>query len=610
MDGFETLKNRLPDLPAAPGVYRMLNTRGDVLYVGKAKNLKNRVSQYTQPERLVQRIKRMVFETADLQIVETATEAEALLLEANLIKSLKPRYNVRLTDDSSYLGILFTKHDTPRLVPHRGARQKAGQYFGPYPNGEAVRRTIDTLERVFQLRTCKDTVFINRTRPCLKYDIKRCCAPCVGKVSPQQYAERVKQARLFLQGQSKTVQSQLQQDMLAAAEKQDFEQAAQIRDRLQALQAITGESGALTHGLKTADVFALVLEGGKAVVQAYIYRNGQHVNNQLYHPVTAQEDDPAVVMSAFLAQYYAGRTPPGQIYVNLLPTEAAMLHEALSTREGKKIRISMPQRGEKAKILAQAEHNARQTLQRKLAETQNWSAQMATLADILALANTIQRVECFDVSNISGKQAVCSMVVAENEGMNKKQYRLFKIQSKDTPDDYAMMHEALTRRYSRLLNEQAALPDVILVDGGRGHLSTLIQVMQTLDLLDTPACPALCAIAKGLERDKGKETIFQYKHGGTHVLPIPHQTPLIFVLQRIRDEAHRFAIGAHRNQRGKALTQSTLDGIPNIGGKRKKALLLHFGSPQAVKEATVEQLAQVPGISRALAQDIWGWFRG
>ena len=609
MDGFKILKDRLADLPPAPGVYRMLNQRGDVLYVGKAKNLKNRVGQYTQPERLVQRIKRMVFETTALQIVETATEAEALLLEANLIKSLKPRYNVRLTDDSSYLGILFTKHEAPRLVPHRGARQKAGQYFGPYPNGEAVRRTIDTLERAFQLRTCKDSIYINRTRPCLKYDIKRCCAPCVGYVSPQQYAARVKQACMFLQGQSKTVQNQMQQDMLAASEAQNYEHAAQLRDRLQALQAITGESGALTHGLKTADVFALALEGGKAVVQAYIYRNGQHVNNQLYHPVTAQEDDPTVVMSAFLAQYYAGRTPPGHIYVNVLPAEVDMLRAALTEREGKKIQIQQPQRGEKAQIVAQAVHNARQAVQRNLAETQNWSAQMSALADLLDLPQTIHRVECFDVSNISGKQAVCSMVVAENEGMNKKQYRLFKIQSKDTPDDYAMMHEALTRRYTRVLKEEAALPDVILVDGGRGHLRTLVDVMQVLDLLDTPACPALCAIAKGLEREKGKETIFQYKNCATHVLPIPHQTPLIFVLQRIRDEAQRFAIGAHRNQRGKTLTQSTLDGIPGIGGKRKKALLLHFGSPQAVKEATVDQLAQVPGISRALAQEIWGWFR-
>lgn len=612
-DGIHILKERVKNLPNTPGVYRMLNAAGDVLYVGKAKALKKRVTNYTQAERLSTRIRKMVFETHELVVVETATEVEALLLEANLIKSLKPKYNVLLRDDKSFVSILITHDDSPLIQYHRGAKKKKGDYFGPYPSSDAVYRTLDMLERTFQLRTCKDTIFKHRTRPCLKYDIKRCTAPCVGKVSKEAYAEQVAEAKMFLKGQGKAVKKRIQNRMLAAAEKEDYERAALERDKLQALTYITNNRSALTNALTDADVFGLVQQGGKVAVQMFSYRGGQHVGNIIYYPRATEELTDAEIMRVFLALHYAQHYPPRHIITSHTPAEADVLQAAFSQNTSYKVTIATPKQGERLKIVQEAQRNAAQNLSRKMAEAASWQAQMQAFGELLNLTHTPKRIEAFDISNISGTQAVASMVVAGTEDMLKSAYRKFTIKTKDTPDDYAMMHEALSRRYAKLMHalkqdtSPPTWPDIILVDGGIGHLNTLLKVAEELNIttLDNP--PALCAIAKGEERDKGLEKIYHWRNGAIEQLPIPFNTPLIFMLQRVRDEAHRFAIGFHRQRRSKALTKSVLDTIPRIGPKRKKALLLHFGAADAIKNASVEELCRVEGISTQLAEEIYNW---
>ncbi len=634
-DGIEVLKARLKNLPTTPGVYRMLNAAGDVLYVGKAKNIRNRVTSYTQPERMIARIRKMVFETRDLVVVETRTEAEALLLEANLIKSLNPRYNVLFKDDASYVSVLITDDETPLIRSHRGARQPAGkgggEYFGPYPSAMAVYQTLELMERAFRLRTCSDGVFRHRTRPCLKYDIKRCSAPCVGKISPADYAQTVTAAKRFLRGQRQAVLNEMQGEMQAASDAMNYEAAAALRDRIKAISAVVGVSTALSHALDEADVFALVTQGGRLAVQAFYYRNGQHVGNHMFYPRHLDEgtEDLAEAMRLFLALHYTTRVAPPYVYCNVAPNDAEALEEALGLAAGRRIRLETPQRGDKRRIVEQAEHNARQALARKSAESDGWGEQVQAFGALLGLERPVEVIECYDISNISGRLPVASLVAAGPDGMLKQRYRRYHIRSKSTPDDYAMMAEVLGRRITRGLKD-GGLPTVVMVDGGKGQLGVLQRVAEETGLVGLmgsaqdgdhggQVAPVLCAIAKGEERDKGLETIFRatWSEGVGDMpgqwlveqLPVVHGSALIFLLQRIRDEAHRFAITFHREKRSKEIERSVLDGIPGIGPRKKKALLLHFGSARGVEGADVEALAKVPGISRPLAQVIYDYFR-
>lgn len=612
-DGLDVLKGRLKTLPTTPGVYRMLGAKGDVLYVGKARNLKNRVTSYTQPERLGGRIRKMVFETRDLIVVETRTEAEALLLEANLIKSLKPRYNIIFRDDASYVSVLITDEETPMVKSHRGARRAKGDYFGPYPNALAVYQTLDLMERAFKLRTCADTVFRHRTRPCLKYDIKRCSAPCVGKISVADYLRTVGEAKRFLKGERKGVLEELQRAMQVYSDAMDFENAAAMRDRIKALSAVGEASSTITHGLAEADVFALVHEGGKLAIQAFYYRNGQHVGNQTYFPRTGEgEEGLEEALRVFLALHYTQRIPPAHIYCNVLPAETETLAEALGLAVGRKIRIETPHRGDKHEIVERAAENALSALRRKHAETEDWRLHMAEFGAVLQAHAMPESVECFDISNISGRFPVASCVVAGPEGLMKNRYRRYRVKTKDTPDDYAMLREVLERRVARGMKE-GGLPSVLMVDGGKGQLNVLVGVVREAGLWGRPECPLLVGIAKGEERDKGLETLFLARETEDGIrwveLPIAHGSALIFMLQRIRDEAHRFAITFHRESRGKALAVSRLDGIPGIGAAKKKALLLHFGSVERVRGASVDELMRVEGIGEELAQLVFDSFR-
>ncbi|HEX2858793.1 MAG TPA: excinuclease ABC subunit UvrC [Alphaproteobacteria bacterium] len=623
MDGIALIKSKISHLPGGPGVYRMLNQKGDVLYVGKAKNLKNRVNQYTQPERMGGRIRKMVFETRELVVVSTATEAEALLLEANLIKSLRPRYNILFRDDSSYVSVLITDEETPMIRSFRGARKIKGDYFGPYPSAMAVYQTLDLMERAFRLRTCAPGFFRYRTRPCLKYDIKRCSAPCVGKIAPDKYRQVVASAKKFLRGDTQIVLADLQTQMAEASRVQDYELAGQLRDSIKAISSVSGADRPMSHGLPEADVFALVANGGKSMIQVFYYRHGQHVGN---HAVMLNNEDEQVddaeTLRQFLAQHYASRIPPAQILCNLLPNDCDALAEALSISAARKVSIAMPSRGDKSAIMQQVVKNARDALARKLADGDDWRNQLMALGKLLNLQKPIECLECYDISNISGKMPVASLVVAGQTGMLRNRYRRYNIKRQDTPDDYAMMAEVLERRLARGMKEQAealasgekcaGLPDVIMVDGGKGQLGVLVKVAQQLGLFGTPDCPTLCAIAKGEERDKGLETIFIAceKEGKVDIrdLPIYPGTPLIFVLQRIRDEAHRFAITFHRKKRETAISHSRLDDIPGIGPRKKKELLLHFGSLKEIEGADIHQLMKVPGLSKKLAQQIYDFF--
>lgn len=646
-DGIDVIRGRLKAAPTSPGVYRMLNAKGDVLYVGKARNLKARLTSYTQPERMVVRIRKMVFETRDLVVVETRTEAEALLLEANLIRSLKPRYNIIFRDDSSYVSVVITDDETPLIRSHRGARKAKGDYFGPYPSAGAVYQTLDLMERAFRLRTCPESIFRHRTRPCLKYDIKRCSGPCVGKISPDDYKRTVKEARQFLRGERVTVLKELQAQMEEASVQMEYERAAAARDRIKALSAVAGGGSSLSHALAEADVFAIVCEGGRIGVQAFHYRNGQHVGNQMYYPKydlgEGEVVDVAEALRVFLALHYTQRAAVGYVYLNVEPAEREMLAEALSVAAGRKVRLEVPSRGDKRDVVVQAEKNALNALHRKNVENDGWARQMEALGTMLMLAEPIRLLECYDISNISGRFPVASCVVAGPEGMLKQRYRRYHIKTKTTPDDYAMLREVLTRRVVRGMKEmgvegtkeprnqgtpdedgmgglrsveeaKGGLPDVLLVDGGKGQLNVLVDVVRELGLLGQPECPALVGIAKGEERDKGLETIWLAKvdtEGEVRLveLPIRYGTDLIFMLQRVRDEAHRFAITFHRASRGKALSVSRLDGIPGVGPSKKKALLLHFGSMEGVRGASVNDLAQVAGIGQALGQIIYDYFQ-
>jgi excinuclease ABC subunit C len=606
--GVGVIETALETMPGNPGVYRMLDAKGDALYVGKARNLKKRVTNYTQLNRLPERLRRMVADTASMEIVTTHTEAEALLLEANLIKRLKPRYNILLRDDKSYPWLMLTEdHPFPQLAKHRGAHVQKASYWGPFASVWAVNQALQALQRVFLLRTCADTVFANRTRPCLLFQIKRCCAPCVGRVSEADYAELVAQARAFLSGKSGAVQKELAAAMQEASARLEFERAAAIRDRIRGLTNIQGNDVINPASLADADVIALHQEAGQSCIQVFFIRGGRNNGNRSFFPSHAKGDEAGAVMAAFIAQFYDDKPPPPLILLNHAPEDEALLAEALSLKAGRKVALQLPQRGEKHEVLLHAATNAREALERKLAETAGQGKLLAGVAELFGLPEVPKRIETYDNSHIMGTNAYGVMVVAGPEGFDKSAYRKFGIKSAITPgDDFGMMREVMQRRFGRALAEDpgregANWPDLVLIDGGAGQLSAAKAIMAELGLEDI----LLVGIAKGPDRDAGREWFYME---GREPFQLPPRDPVLYFLQRLRDEAHRFAITTHRNARSKKITTSELDEIPGIGAARKKALLLHFGSAREVRGAGLKDLEAVTGINRATARAVYAFF--
>ena len=600
--GAEVIQAHLNTLPDAPGVYRMLDAKGDALYVGKARSLKKRVNAYTQTGRHPTRLLRMIAETAGMEFVVTASEVEALLLEANLIKRLRPRYNVQLRDDKSFPYILLTgDHDFPRVVKYRGQQNKPGRYFGPFASAGAVNRTITALQRAFLIRNCSDAVFAQRTRPCLQYQIKRCTAPCVGYVDQDAYAMQVAQAMAFLSGKSSEVQDRFAADMMVAADRLEFETAARLRDRIRALAAVQAHQDVNLAGLNEADVMAIHQDSGQTCVQVYFIRSGSNYGTRAYFPSHDRRLDAAEVLAAFIAQFYDDRPPPRLVLTSHVPAEADLLTEALSITAGRKVQLASPRRGDKKRLIDHAQVNAREALARRLAEHATHARLLDGMAKAFGLEAPPQRIEVYDNSHVAGAHPVGAMIVAGPEGFQKKAYRMFNIKGPVRPgDDYAMMRETLTRRFTRALKEDAdrdAWPDLVLVDGGQGQLGVALEVFADLGIADTP----VVAIAKGPERNAGEERFFRAGHQPFRLEP---GDPLLYYLQRLRDEAHRFAIGAHRARRSKQLGSSPLDSIPGVGPRRKKALLMHFGSAKAVAGASIADLEAVDGINRSVAEKI------
>jgi excinuclease ABC subunit C len=607
--GVAVIQAALKHLSAGPGVYRMLDPDGNALYVGKARSLKKRVASYTHPAKLSNRIRRMVAETAQLEVVTTHTEVEALLLEINLIKRLMPRYNVLLRDDKSFPNILVTgDHPFPQILKHRGAKARPGDYFGPFASAGAVARTITALQRAFLLRNCSDAVFAQRTRPCLQYQIKRCSAPCVGYIAEADYAGLVRQAKDFLTGKSGEVQAELAEEMQQASDALDFERAARSRDRIRALAHVRSHQDINVEGIKDADVVALAQEGGQTCVQVFFFRGSSNFGNRAYFPSHEKGMEPAAVLSAFLGQFYDNKPAPPLVLASHVPAEAALLAEALSLRAGHRVELAHPQRGSKRKLIEHALANAADALARRLAESATQRRLLEATQQVFALDAAPRRIEVYDNSHISGTNATGAMIVAGPEGLVKNAYRKFTIRSTElTPgDDYAMMREVLTRRFQRALKEdpersQGTWPDLVLIDGGQGQLSQALAVMAELGIADVP----LVAIAKGPDRDAGRERFFM---PGKPEFQLEPRDPVLYFLQRLRDEAHRFAIETHRAKRTKALGGSELDEVAGIGARRKKALLLHFGSVREIKRAGLADLERVSGISRAVAQKIYAHF--
>jgi excinuclease ABC subunit C len=611
--GAAVIRRHLKGLPGSPGVYRMANTRGDVLYVGKAKNLRKRVTAYANPGRQSIRIRRMVAETAGVEVVTTHTEAEALLLEANLIKRLKPRYNILLRDDKTFPSIrITTGHGFPRLLKHRGAHAGGDDYFGPFASAGAVNRTLAVLQRAFLLRTCSDAVFDGRTRPCLLYQIKRCAAPCVGRIDEAGYVRLVGQARAFLSGDSHRIQAELASHMQESSDALRFEEAAAYRDRIQALTRVQAHQDINLAGVAEADVMAAHQAGGRTCVQVFFFRAGRNYGNRAFFPSHAADDHVDQVLEAFVGQFYAARRPPKLVLVSHRLPGQDLVADALSVHAGRRVRVVAPVRGAKRAAVEHALANAADALGRRLAESSSQRRLLEGLAEALGLDGPPERIEVYDNSHVSGTGAVGAMIVAGPEGLMKNAYRKFTIRrarpgGEAAPgDDYAMMREVLTRRFSRVLKENPdrageQWPDLVLIDGGPGHLGVAQDVLAELGIDDVP----VAAIAKGPDRNAGRERIHVPER---KPLVLRTRDPVLYFLQRLRDEAHRFAIGGHRARRGKAATRSALDGIPGIGAKRKKALLHQFGSARAVTEAGRADLAAVPGISKARANKLYDWF--
>ena len=611
-------------LPAKPGVYRMIGAGGDVLYVGKARSLKARVLSYAQARGHSNRIMRMIAETSAMEFVVTATETEALLLEANLIKQLKPRYNVIFRDDKSFPFILIAEdHRAPQILKHRGARKRPGAYFGPFASAGAVNRTLNTLQKAFLLRSCTDSVFEGRTRPCLLHQIKRCSGPCVGLISEENYRGLVGEAKAFLEGKNADVQQALSRQMEEAAGALDYERAARLRDRIKALSYVQGSQDINAAGVAEADVFAIYAHGGQASIQVFFFRAGQNWGNHAFFPKHDKEEEPAAILDAFLAQFYDGRDPPGLILVNIEPPQAALLAEALTLRAGRKVTVHCPQRGEKRDIVDAAALNAREALERRMSESASQARSLERLAEVLEIGEIPERIEVYDNSHISGANATGAMIVAGPEGFVKNQYRKFNIKAADLApgDDYAMMREVLTRRFARLLKEEdkAAKPDLIILDGGAGQLSVALDVMREAGLDPSADGPAIVAVAKGRREDERGSRRADRTAGAVNeqiVMPgkaaflLPPRDPALFFLQRLRDEAHRYAIGVHRAKRKKTLGANPIDEIPGVGAARKRALLNHFGSAKAIATAKPQDLQAVDGVSAALAQRIYDFFHG
>ena len=607
--GVAAIRNVLKTLPTRPGVYRMQDARGDVLYVGKARALRNRVTNYTQITRLTKRLQRMVSQTRSMTIVTTNTEAEALLLEAQLIKRFRPPYNVLLRDDKSFPFILLREdHAFPRVQKHRGARRAKGQYYGPFASAGSVTRTLNALQKLFLLRSCTDSFFQNRSRPCLLYQIKRCSAPCVDRIAQADYAELVEDAKAFLAGKSTQVQKKLADQMSAAAEAMDFELAAVLRDRLRALTFIQGAQAINAEGVQDADVWAIHAKGATACIQAFFIRGGQNWGHRSFFPAHTAEVPEEEVLTSFLAQFYEEVPPARLVLVDRDLEEADLLAQALAERAGRKVELKRPQRGEQRRLLQQASRNAEEALDRHLAESTTQGRILRELAELFELEGPPQRIEIYDNSHIMGTNMVGAMVVAGPEGMRKNAYRKFNIRRPETApgDDFAMMREVLERRFARLEKEDpdrksGEWPDLLLIDGGKGQVSAVCDTLQEMGVEDVP----VVGISKGPDRNAGREH-FHLPDGRESMLPL--NSPLLFYLQRLRDEAHRFAIGAHRTKRAKSFTANPLDEVPGIGPSRKKALLMHFGSAKAVRGAALEDLERAPGISRAMAQAIHDHF--
>ena len=612
--GSEVIRETVRTLPSKPGVYRMNDARGDVLYVGKARVLRNRVGNYTQVERLPSRLQRMVSQTRSMTIVTTNSEAEALLLEAQLIKRYRPAYNVLLRDDKSFPFILLrSDHDFPRIQKHRGARRAKGNYYGPFASAGSVNTTINALQKLFLLRSCTDSFFSRRDRPCLLYQIKRCSAPCVGRIDEAGYGELVRQAKDFLGGRSSAVQREIEAQMAEAADALDFERAAMLRDRLRAATFIQGSQAINAEGIDTADIFALAAKGGQIGVQAFFIRGGQNWGHRAFFPSHTEGLSEAEVMQSFLAQFYEEVPPARLILVDRDLPEAALLEEAFAESAGRKVEISVPQRGTRRRLIEQASRNAVEALERRMAERGSQAKVLEEMAEFLELPEVPQRIEIYDNSHIQGAKAVGAMVVAGPEGFVKNQYRKFNIRTAQTDDDFAMMREVMTRRFGRALEEDpdrdrqsgdgvAVWPDLVLIDGGKGQMSAVEEALEELGVEDMP----LIAIAKGPHHGREGREVFHFPDGREKILPV--NSPVLFHLQRLRDEVHRYVIGAHRAKRSRAIQASPLDEIPGIGPSRKRALLLHFGTASKVRAAALDDLKRTPGISEAVARKIYDFY--
>jgi len=612
--GVAVIKSHWKHAPSGPGVYRMVNEAGEVLYVGKAKNVRKRVASYTRLAGHVNRIARMISQTASMVFISVETETDALLLEANLIKQLKPRFNVLMRDDKSFPYILIAKdHEAPQITKHRGARSRKGDYFGPFASVWAVNRALNALQRAFLLRSCADSFYENRTRPCLLYQIKRCAGPCTGEISLEDYGELVREACDFLSGKSISVREALAGEMTQAADRLEFERAARLRDRIAALSAIQGAQGVNPRSVEEADVFAIHKDAGRFCVEAFFFRAYQNWGNRAYFPRADQSLSEAEVLDAFLAQFYGEHPSARLVLLSHAVDDGALLEDMLSARLRRRVDVLAPQRGEKRELVEHALTNARQTLGRKLAEDASQERLLAALGAAFGLPSAPRRVEVYDNSHTGGAQAIGAMVVAGPGGFMKAHYRTFNIKSEDMApgDDYAMMREVLTRRLTRLAKEAdrdgdpeafPAKPDLLLIDGGRGQFEAAREVMRSLNVEGV----ALASIAKGRDRDAGRETFFVE---GKEPFRLPPHDPALYFVQRLRDEAHRFAIGTHRARRKKEFTKNPLDEIAGVGPARKRALLLAFGTAKAVAAAALSDLEKAPGINKATARLVFEHFQ-
>jgi len=613
--GIAAIRETVKTLKPRPGVYRMLDTRGDVLYVGKARSLKARVANYTQVKGLSNRLQRMVSQCRAMEIVVTNSEAEALLLEAQLIKRYRPPFNVLLRDDKSFPFILLrADHAFPRIQKHRGARRAKGNYYGPFASAGSVNKTLNALQKLFLLRSCSDSFFNNRDRPCLLYQIKRCSAPCVGRIDEEGYDKLVGEAKDFLSGKSSAVQADIEKQMAKAAEELDFETAAMLRDRLRAATFIQGSQAINAQGVGDADVFALATKGGQIGVQAFFIRGGQNWGHRTFYPKNTGEVDEGEVLADVLLQFYEEVPPPRTILVDRELEEQELLAEALAEGAGHAVAISIPQRGARRKLMQQAQRNASEALERRLAETGTKAKINRELAEFLELDEPPQRIEIYDNSHIQGAKAVGAMVVASPEGFEKSQYRKFNIKTAQTNDDFGMMREVMERRFRNLAehpdgeegksnSHETVWPDLVLIDGGKGQVSSVMSVLEGLGIADQ--VPVI-GIAKGPHHGREGREVFHFPDGRKKTLPT--NSPVLFHAQNLRDEVHRFAIGAHRAKRSKAITASPLDEIPGIGPSRKRALLLAFGTASKVRAAALDDLKRTPGISEGVAQKIYDFY--